>query len=115
MTLTVKDALCYHDPGLRPERSQVARLRRRVREAGDIFLPTGAVMAQHEASTSSSGDKILREIAQKEKRLEEELAQARQEAARVLEEAQREADAVRARALSQAQQEAVESAKMAAA
>jgi vacuolar-type H+-ATPase subunit H len=100
---------------LRPERPLAARLRGQVREAGDIFLPTGEVMAQHEASTPSSGDKILREIVQREQKLQEELTRARQEAARSLEEAQREADAIRARAREQAQQEAAEASRAAAA
>ncbi len=72
-------------------------------------------MAQHEASTPSSGDKILREIAQREQKLQEELTRARLEAARSLEDAQREADGIRTRAREQAQQEAAEASKAAAA
>ncbi len=72
-------------------------------------------MAQHEASTPSSGDKILQEIAQKERQLQEELAHAHQDATNRLEEAQREADAISARAREQAQQEVVASLAAAAA
>ncbi len=72
-------------------------------------------MAQHEASAPSSGDKILREIAQTEQQLQAELAAAHQDAARRLEEAQREADAIRARAREQANQESLASAAAAAA
>jgi F-type H+-transporting ATPase subunit b len=72
-------------------------------------------MPQHEASEPSSGDKILREIAQKEQQLQEDLARARQGAARRLEEAQREADALRGKAREQAQAEAAASAEAAAA
>lgn len=60
-------------------------------------------MAEHEASKSSSGDKILREIADRERQLQEELARVHQEAAQRFEDAQREAEALRATASAQAQ------------
>jgi len=96
----------------------IVRARRQtaqIRIAGDIFLPTGACMAHPDVSKSSSGDKILREIAQKERELQEELVRAQQEAARLVEEAQRQADALRARAREQVQQEVAAAAAAAAA
>jgi vacuolar-type H+-ATPase subunit H len=72
-------------------------------------------MAQHEAPKPSTSDAILREIAQKERELQEELTRAQQEAAQLVEDAQREADAIRARAREQAQQEEASSASASAA
>ena len=72
-------------------------------------------MAQHEAPKPSTSDAILREIAQKERELQEELTRAQQEAAHLVEDAQREADAIRARAREQAQQEEASSASASAA
>jgi len=72
-------------------------------------------MAQHEAPRPSTSDAILREIAQKERELQEELTRAQQEAAHLVEGAQREADAIRARVREQAQQEEASSASASAA
>jgi vacuolar-type H+-ATPase subunit H len=75
----------------------------------------GALMAQHEAPVPSTSDAVLREIAQKERELQEEITRAQQEAAHLVEDAQREAEATRARAREQAQQEAASASSASAA
>ena len=59
----------------------------------------------HEAPTPSAGDTVLREIAQKERQLQEDLSRVQQEAAQTVADAERAAEAVRARAREQAGQE----------
>jgi vacuolar-type H+-ATPase subunit H len=80
-----------------------------------IFLSMGALMAAHEASTPASGDTVLREIAQKERELQEDLARAQQEAARLIADAEREAEALRSRAGDQVRQEEAAAASASAA
>lgn len=70
-------------------------------------------MAQHDAARSASDDQIFRQIATKEQELQQKLAHAQRDAARLVEDAQRESNAIRTRAQEQAQQDAAAVAKAA--
>lgn len=71
-------------------------------------------MAQHDHHPRSASDEqLLQTIAAKERELQEDLARAKAEAARLVEDAAREADALRTRAREQAREQAAAAAKAA--
>lgn len=59
-------------------------------------------MAQHDTPGAPAGERLLREIAEREQELQRRVAEARAEAARLIDQAQQEADALRAQAREQA-------------
>src|SRR5579875_119194 len=64
-----------------------------------FFVPRESThMAQHDAPGAPAGERLLREIAEREQELQRRVAEARAEAARLIEQAQREADGLRAEA-----------------